>query len=257
MLGLLRKKETLVVDAGLDIRTPDGVTLLSIPSEVVSVFRRMVTGLQFRETLPPCTALTAALRFEGVTYNTLALATTLASDTGARVCAVETNWLAPGMYQQLAFEPQPKRRRKDEEPPVARIAATPGLAGLIDSSATLDEALIATEQSNLKLLPAGSLAPERRPGLVRSTTLRDTLNSLSEQFDYVLLDVPAVLASSDGIALASLGEACCFIVRQGVTPGTQVQQALDEIKHMRMLGVVLNQVQIHTPRFIRNFIPQE
>jgi Mrp family chromosome partitioning ATPase len=161
------------------------------------------------------------------------------------------------MYQQLAFEPQPKRRRKDEEPPVARIAATPGLAGLIDSSATLDEALIATEQSNLKLLPAGSLAPERRPGLVRSTTLRDTLNSLSEQFDYVLLDVPAVLASSDGIALASLGEACCFIVRQGVTPGTQVQQALDEIKHMRMLGVVLNQVQIHTPRFIRNFIPQE
>jgi Mrp family chromosome partitioning ATPase len=161
------------------------------------------------------------------------------------------------MYQQLAFEPQPKRRRKDDPAPLARFAAPAGLTGLIDSTATLDEALIATDRANLKLLPAGTLAPERRPGIVRSAALRDTLASLNEQFDYILLDVPAVLASSDGIALASLGEACCFIVRQGVTPGTQVQQALDEIKHLRMLGVVLNHVQIHTPRFIRNFIPQE
>jgi Mrp family chromosome partitioning ATPase len=66
-----------------------------------------------------------------------------------------------------------------------------------------------------------------------------------------------VLSSSDAVALASLGSACCVVVQQGVTPINSVRLALDEIKHLPMLGVVLNQVRINTPNWVRNFLPQE
>jgi len=47
------------------------------------------------------------------------------------------------------------------------------------------------------------------------------------------------------------------VVRHGVTSTSSVQLALDTVKHLPMLGVILNQVSIKTPRWIRALIPQE
>ncbi|NJO82711.1 MAG: CpsD/CapB family tyrosine-protein kinase, partial [Blastochloris sp.] len=73
----------------------------------------------------------------------------------------------------------------------------------------------------------------------------------------VLLDIPAVLYTSDSIALASFSQSVALVTRQGVTPMNAVKSALDEIKHLPVLGVLLNQVRIYTPRLIQHFIPQE
>jgi Mrp family chromosome partitioning ATPase len=48
-----------------------------------------------------------------------------------------------------------------------------------------------------------------------------------------------------------------MVVRQGVTPTPSVQRALDQVKHLRQLGIVLNQVTIKTPSWLRMLIPQE
>jgi Mrp family chromosome partitioning ATPase len=80
---------------------------------------------------------------------------------------------------------------------------------------------------------------------------------LDEQFDHVLFDLPTVIETSDTLALAALAQACALVVRQGVTPVTEVQRALNDIKHVPVLGVILNQAQIATPRWILRLIPQE
>ncbi|MCA9925602.1 MAG: hypothetical protein KC421_24695, partial [Anaerolineales bacterium] len=72
-----------------------------------------------------------------------------------------------------------------------------------------------------------------------------------------LLDIPALLATSDAIPLASLSSGSCLVIKQGVTSIENVRLALDDIAHLNMLGVILNQAVIKTPKLFLRFIPQE
>jgi Mrp family chromosome partitioning ATPase len=248
----------------LQAASPTETALAAFSPDVVSNLRRLTTHLAYQEHLPERIALVAALRGEGVTYTTLALATTLANDLNARVCAVELNWQSPGMQAHLAnpAETKPRRgrffrRRKTDPATTDTTGKSPGLAGVLTGSATLEEALIPTLLPNLALLPAGELPEWQRPAIARSVELKECIGHLSRMFDHVLLDIPAVLRSSDAIALASLGSACCIVIQQGVTPINSIRLALDDVKHLPMLGVVCNQVRIHTPKWVRSLLPQD
>jgi Mrp family chromosome partitioning ATPase len=48
-----------------------------------------------------------------------------------------------------------------------------------------------------------------------------------------------------------------MVVRHGVTATPSVQRALDDVRHLKQLGIILNQVSIKTPRWLRTLIPQE
>jgi Mrp family chromosome partitioning ATPase len=91
------------------------------------------------------------------------------------------------------------------------------------------------------------LARQDRPVYSRSQALQMLIHELGSRFDYLILDVPAILATNDAVPLASLGSACCMVVRQGATGISDVEQALDEIDHLTVLGVVLNRVKMSTP----------
>jgi Mrp family chromosome partitioning ATPase len=225
--------------------------------------------------LPARISMIAALRDEGVTYTTLALATTLAYDLAVRVCVVELNWWSPSVRTQplpeneLTDSSTRKLRRAkkqrtgnsssntESEDIATQASGMTGLATVLMGNATLDETLIQTALPNLMLLPAGNLSPAQRPAMARHDTLKACIEQLSRRFDHILLDIPAILATSDAIALASLGTSCCLVIRQGVTPMSNVHRALEDIKHLPMIGVVLNQTRMHLPRWVRALVPQE
>lgn len=255
-MSTLWSPPTMALPSGIVLRTPTGEPLYTIADDVVDVGRRMLTRMQQRAALPKRLTLLAALRSEGVTYLSIALAATLANDLGARVCAVELNWAAPGMYRQLAVPPLPRKRRRSTPEAPPRCSPSAGLAALVAGAVDLEQALLPTDRPNLAFLPAGYVPPEQIPGLVRSAALRDTLKALDAAFDYLILDTPAVLPSSDAVALAGLGGGCCLVLRQGVTAQTQVQRALDELAHLSLHGVVLNQVAYHTPAWMRRMLPE-
>lgn len=242
--GRKKKPGENPLGAPLTINLPSGEELYTFAPEVVSSFRHMITGLACNGGIPSRMAVISALREEGVTHTSLALATVLASDTSATVCAVELNWWAPGMVAMLS--------RGKATPP-----EQPRLAAVVSGAATLDEALIPTSLPNLSLLPAGEISLEQRPVVARSAALRAVIDELSARFSHLVLDVPAVMATSDAIALASLGDACAVVVRHGTTPTQSVQLALDDVKHLKMLGVVLNKASFHTPRWLLSLVPQE
>jgi Mrp family chromosome partitioning ATPase len=243
----------------LPLRAADGTPFVAFPTQSVQHFRRMLTGLMHRDGLPQRLAVMATLPQEGVTYTTLALATTLATDMAVSVCAVELNWQSPGMQAQLSAgskKKPAKRSRKGSTTVEPEGAGSPGLAAVLEETATLDDVLIQTDLPNLALLPAGELPVLQRSYMARSERLRSQIEALNRRFDYLLLDIPAIQATSDAISLASLGTAGCMVIRQGVTPVSKVRETLDEVKHLRMLGIVLNQVHVHTPQWLLNFIPQ-
>ncbi|WP_448337108.1 CpsD/CapB family tyrosine-protein kinase [Chloroflexus aurantiacus] len=231
----------------------------SFAGSQVDQLRRMLTDLLVEQRLPNRVGFTSALRGEGVSYITLASAATLAHDTGKRVCVLELNWLHPGLLSNLNPPPPvSKRDRRQAAEPVSRsLPPRPGVAEVLRGQASLAEALLPTSYAGLFLLPAGTTSVDQRPLLARSQELRALVETLSSQFDHVLFDLPAVLETSDTLALAALASACALVVRHGVTPITEVQRALNDIKHVPVLGVILNQAQIATPRWIHRLIPLE
>jgi len=271
-----QKQAPLGAESALTLRTADGAPLYTFPGAVVNSMRHLETTLMYKGALPARIAMVAALRQEGVTYTTLALGTTLAYDLAVRVCVVELNWWSPGIKtapppENEAPAASSRRLRRAKKPhgdnssttitesqgAAIQTSATTGLASVLMDNATLDEALIQTALPNLMLLPAGSLSPAQRPAMARHDTLKACIKQLSRRFDHILLDVPAILATSDAIALASLGTACCVVIRQGVTPVSHVRRAIDDVKHLSMLGVVLNQARMSLPNWVGAFIPQE
>lgn len=264
MLRRQPNKQIIVDSPHLQAGSATEAALTAFAPGIVSNLRRLTTHLVYQGNLPERIAIVAALRGEGVTYTTLALAMTLASDLNTRVCAVELNWQSPGMQAHLAKPVETKphrlrlfRPRKTEPSMPDTTDRSLGLSGVLTGAVPLEEALIPTVLPNLALLPAGTLPEWQRPIIGRSAELKELINHLSQMFDHLLLDIPAVLSSSDAIALASLGSACCVVIQQGVTPINSVRLALDDIKHIPMLGVVLNQTHIYTPTWVRNFLPQE
>ncbi len=213
--------------------------LIEFPTATVTALRYMTTRLMVNQELPKRMAIVSALRGEGVTYSALATAALLANDTTRRICYVDLNWWWPS---QLAWRTG---------------VSEGGIVATIRQDTTVDQALIATNFNNLWLLPSGSLAPKQRAMMARSNELTLLLGRLSDQFDHLLLDIPAILTTSDAIPLASLADGCCVVVRQGVNTSSMVGKALKEIDHLAMLGVILNRAQHSTPAWLLKWIPQE
>jgi Mrp family chromosome partitioning ATPase len=263
------KAPSVEEEAPLPLAAADGSPLVLFPPAVVQPLRRMTSLLIAHDRLPSRIGVIAALRQEGVTFTTLALAATLAHDLSASVCAVELNWWWPGMAAALNVSPTSGQAPAStgEAPPAesGALAAVPasdgtppsGAAAVLDGRLSLDEALLRTALPNLALLPAGVVPVDQRPRLARSTAVRDLIDRLAERFDRLLLDVPAVRATSDATVLAGLAQGCLMVIGQGATPRSQAREALDDVSHLSMLGVILNRNRVATPRFLLKFIPQE
>jgi Mrp family chromosome partitioning ATPase len=222
----------------LTFQTLDGDNTQTFPAEVIEALRLAISRLISKKTLPPRLSLVSALRQEGVTYLSRALATILANDLNTSVCAVELNWWRP---DKTLILPQGNK----------------GLAGVLAEEIELDLAILRTDRPNLSILPAGKMAVANRPVFARSDFLKETLLKLSEQYEYMVLDIPAILSTNDSIPLASLGDACCLVVNQGVTSIEKVRLALDEIDQLTVLGVIMNRVKTSTPAPLLNLIPQD
>ncbi len=213
----------------------DGTPAQNFQGGVVDNLRQMTTRLVRNFPLPQRLAMVSSLRQEGVTYLTRGLATTIAHDMHVRVCIVDLNWWWPS-----------------DSPLAARDDL--GLAGVIAGQATLEEVVAPTGWSNLAYISAGPIPVEHRPVVARSPALVEIIDDLSERFDHLILDIPAIRATSDAVPLASLGEACCLVIRQGATIVEDVRPALDEIDHIPILGIILNKVQLHTPTWLTKLI---
>lgn len=241
MKWLRRKNNSDVQEERIPLRvdsTASGPSWV-VPAEVVDSLRYLITRISLAQPLPSRIALVAAHRGEGVTFLSQALSTVIAHDLKASVAMVSLNWWWPAPMLSSANDYQTK-----------------GLAHVLNGEETLDGVLIATGWNSLTLVPSGVLPVDRRPVVARSAALSTLMSELDEAFDHLILDIPAILATSDAIPLASLADACCVVVHQGATPLSQVRLAIKELPDVPILGVIMNGMETATPPRILKFIPQ-
>jgi capsular exopolysaccharide synthesis family protein len=120
-------------------------------------------------------------------------------------------------------------------------APGPGLAEILNCETTAAGAIVHPELDNLCLLPAGEA--KRNPGeLVLSSEWSRMLAEVRQQFDYILVDTPPVLATNDAVALASKADGVLFVVRASYTSARIARGALNVLRqcHANVLGLVFN-----------------
>jgi tyrosine-protein kinase Etk/Wzc len=78
--------------------------------------------------------------------------------------------------------------------------------------------------------------------LLDTRRLQELIDSWGESYDYVLFDVPAVLAVTDAVVVGTRCQGCMLIVRAGATSMKAIQrtQSLLNAAHIPILGVVMN-----------------
>ena len=120
-----------------------------------------------------------------------------------------------------------------------------GLVQVIGGKVELEDAIQQTSIENLFSVTCG-----RRPGnpseLLSSERFADSLASLREQFDFVIVDTPPMLVVSDPANVAGLVDAVLLTVRlrRNLKPiATRAAQMLHSI-NANMLGVVVNGIGI-------------
>jgi non-specific protein-tyrosine kinase len=98
---------------------------------------------------------------------------------------------------------------------------------------------------NLKLLAGGPLPPNPAE-ILASQRMAEVLSLLRNQFEYVLIDTPPIIAVTDAAVLAPRVDGVILVVNAGKTRRDLAIKARDMLRQVNanILGVVLNNARI-------------
>ena len=118
-----------------------------------------------------------------------------------------------------------------------------GLKDVLEQKVCLEDALQESSFEGVHVLTSGShLAHPSQ--MLGSAQMAKLVKNLGQQFDYVLLDSPAMLAVADVAALAPIAVGLVLVVRQGHAQKAAVQAASNFLagQNGKLTFLIVNQV---------------
>jgi succinoglycan biosynthesis transport protein ExoP len=126
-----------------------------------------------------------------------------------------------------------------------------GFADVASGAVALENALWNDPATGLTFLPAASFRDAGAAGRVRDpdailSGFGELLATLRARFDYIVVDLPAMLPVVDAAVAARLVDGVLIVVEWGKTPLAVVQDSIaqSQIDPERLLGVVLNKADL-------------
>lgn len=94
---------------------------------------------------------------------------------------------------------------------------------------------------NLDFLPAGIIPPNPSE-LLGKDSMKELLDKLSEQYEYIIVDLPPVNVVTDALVVGKFLDGMVLIVRHGVTRRKELIEAVRKLRYVQahILGVVYN-----------------
>lgn len=118
---------------------------------------------------------------------------------------------------------------------------------MVEDTALSNPPLVETEVPNLSLLPSGVLPPVPSD-LIASQRMNDIIGLLKARANYVLFDVPPVLAATDAALLGAKIDGVLLAIRAGHTRRDQTLRARQTLErvNVRILGAVMTNARRET-----------
>lgn len=213
-------------------RTGKEVRHILISDKRVSYdFRQAVRTIQSRtakhlkEENAKTLLITSSLPSEGKTTFAVNLAQAMA-DEGKRVILVDCDLRHPSIGTMLGIENNGG-----------------GLPDVLDEKLELDQA-IQKYKDNIMVLCAGK-AREDTTNVLSNPRLRDILDTLGSQYDYVVIDTPPVSFFTDASIISEYADAGIYLVRQDYVEARFVREGMEMLAgaELKLVGYVLNYVE--------------
>ena len=172
-------------------------------------------------------------RGDGCSRICIEVARALVATSSRSVCLVDANFRTPSLARFFG------------------VSANNGLADSLAGEGDIRCFAKQLKPSELWLLSAGNLGPES-PSLLNSDRLKLRLQELRKEFDYVLIDAPALNLYADAIALGRITDGMVVVLRADATRRETARRGLESLRdsQIEVLGAVLNQRTFPIPDFV-------
>lgn len=190
-------------------------------------YRNIRSSLLFMETAqfkPKTFLVTSAIPDEGKSTITANLGLTMAN-AGNRVLLVDADLRRGSLHE--AFQ----------------VPGTVGLTEVLRRQAELKDAIQATSNPNLFLLPRGT-ASNHAGELFLSSAMDNLLRDTQEHFDFIIFDSAPILATDDAPTLAPKIDGTLMVVRASFTAAKLSRTALAQLyqRGVNVLGILFNRI---------------
>lgn len=168
--------------------------------------------------------VTSSMRGEGKSTTAVNLAYVLA-EKGKRVILIDGDLRIPSIAKKM------------------RIESSPGLTDLLRSADVKQLNLFrSTQYTNWYIMPSGELPPNPSE-LLGSSKMKNILEALSENFDYIVIDLPPVNLVSDAIAVSKYTTGMVLVIREDYTEKKELDNCFRqlELSNVNILGCVMNE----------------
>lgn len=191
-------------------------------------YKLLRANLQF--TLPDeekcrVVGVTSSVRGEGKSTTSINLAYSLAED-GKKVLLIDADMRLPSIAKKM------------------EIQQTPGLSNILTDRTKAEIPICKSVHSeNWYILPSGDIPPNPSE-LLGSKRMEKLLDTLSETFDFIVLDLPPINIVSDAMAVTSFIQGLIVVVREGYTERKELNNCMRQIQlsEIKLLGFVMNDV---------------
>lgn len=179
---------------------------------------------------PKTLVVSSAVRGEGKTVSALNLAMAFAELERQRVVIVDADLRRPSCERYL------------------NLNSEPGLTDVLVGQASVDKLLRPAGYRQLMLLGAGSRV-ENPAEVLSSSRLDQLLQRLKENFQYVVIDSPPVLPSTDAGVLSAAADGTVMVIRLEQSQKNQSRDALRTLSDMggNVLGTFVTEIRGHDP----------
>lgn len=217
----------VVTEAPRDSRLAKGRVgvLDDLHSPLAEAHRRLRTHLLFGATAPTrVLVVTSAIAREGKSTTSIGIASALAN-AGQSVLLIDADLRTPHLAGYLGLQP------------------TAGLTTVLSSETTLAQAVQRVGPQELDVLTAGG-TPANPAELLGSQNMKELLDEAVANYDFVILDAPAVLPVTDATLLAALSRGVIMVAGSGTVTAPQLRDAIAALERINgsILGIVLNKV---------------
>ena len=104
-----------------------------------------------------------------------------------------------------------------------------GLSHYLIGAQSLDEIIIETDITNLDYIPSGDIPPSTIE-LLASPMVKDLIETLKEEYDYIVIDTPPYALLTDAFMLMRFSDLNLYVVRLGIAQKKSFEYSIDDMR---------------------------
>lgn len=179
-------------------------------------------------------AVTSAVAGEGKSLASTNLAASLAATGVKRVLLLDFDLRNSDLARELG------------------IPDKPGLAEFLSGTASYNDIVKNSIFNGLHIVTGGSRLSQPAD-LIAGKVFKELIEKVRGLYDYVIIDTPPVIPVSDTLNLRDIVDGFIMVIGANFTPYNLIKQAIEDIGEKRVLGVIINGIDLENQKYYKRY----